>query len=110
MAKQAKKLNGDKPATQADLAALAGVLTTRIDGLETTLMRRMDKLDDRMDKLESRMEKLESRMDRLETRMDSLERGQAAILKTVQSIDKQLATIKHLPERVERLESAAFPT
>jgi hypothetical protein len=44
MTKQ-QKLNGDEPATQADLATWGGRLTERIDGVEARIDRLEHKLD-----------------------------------------------------------------
>lgn len=108
MPKKAKKLNGDHPATQADLAAWGGQITQHITSVELKLEGRMDKLDGRMDKIDGRMDGLDGRMDSLEGRMGSLERGQKAILNILEEIKFDIKAVKQLPAEVERLKRAVF--
>ena len=76
----------NSPATNTDLALLAGEMALRFDGVY------------------SELRAIRSDMQELRTDISSLQRGQEAILKIVSSIDMQLRELKTLPARVEHLE------
>ncbi len=68
------------------------------------------RLEARIDGLASRLDGFETRINALDSRMDGLERGQAALLKSMTSIDQQLKEWQHIPAKVERLHARVFGT
>lgn len=106
-----KKENGDSPATQHDLAILAGEMTRRFDVLESG----QDSMRADIARLESGQESMREDIARLERGQESLradiarlERGQQAMLGVLQSIDEHFRDHRNLPERVARLERSEF--
>ncbi len=93
-----EKLNGNKPATQADLSTLAGEMTRRLGSIE-------DKMATK-DALNAVANDLTS----LKSDVKSLKSGQAAILNVVQSVDQQLQEWKPIPAKVDRLHKRVFPS
>ncbi len=88
----------------------------RLDRIEQNMATKDDisRLEARFHGLDSRLVGIENRMDGFETRIDGLdsrmERGQAAILKTMTSIDQLPKEWQHIPAKVERLHSRVFST
>ena len=108
-----EKLNGNTPATQNDLMTFAGEVMVRLDPIEQNRPTKdgISRLETRIDGLDSRMlDGFETQIDGLDSRMNSLERGQAALLKTMTSIDQQLKEWQHIPAKVERLHTRVFGT
>ena len=75
----------DKPATKADVRAVADDLDKLAQATSTTF-------------------------DKMDSKIESLKSGQAAILELVKGIDRQLKEWKHIPAKVERLHQRVFGT
>lgn len=93
---KSKKVNGDSPATQRDLALLDGQLTDRIDGVSE----RVDSVTKRLDIVTERLNNIEQKM----ATKDDIQR----ILTVVESIDEHFKAHKGLPEKVKELEVEVF--
>lgn len=103
MSKHKKKINGDGPATQNDLALLGGQLTERIDDVS----QRLDGVTERLDGVTERLDVVTERLDGIEQKMatkDDIQR----MLTIVESIDDHFKAYKDLPEKVEKLELDVF--
>jgi hypothetical protein len=90
--------NGNSPATQHDLAPLAGRISERLDGIEG----RVSHIEDTMATKED-LRLLASKND-----LAKVLRVQEAILTTVQAIDGKLHDISDHTERIIRLEEHVF--
>lgn len=85
-----KKINGNEPATQADLALWGGALTKRMDGIEE----RIDQVD----------RKFTAKFDGLQGEVNGLKRTVGAVLEIVQVIDRRTRDWEDIPGRMTRVE------
>lgn len=92
-----KKENGDNPATQHDLAILAGEMTRRFDVIEQGQV-----------SMTADIARLEQGQASMTADIARLDRGQQAMLGVLQSIDEHFRDHRNLPERVARLERSEF--
>jgi len=68
-----KKLNGNQPVTQADLAIQSGHFTIRIDKLEERMDVGFAEVNGRLDKLEKRMDNVEVQLGRILQILETLD-------------------------------------
>lgn len=102
---KSKKVNGNSPATQRDLALLGGQLTDRIDGVSE----RVDTVTDQLNVVTKRLDGIEQKMVTKDdaknfATKDDIQR----ILTVVESIDGHFKAHKNLPEKIEKLELDMF--
>ena len=93
----AKKLNGNKPATQHDLSLTSGQLQQQINELKKG-----------QSDLKKGQNDLKKGQKDLVSKSGRLERSVKAILNVVQENNILLKEIRRLPERVARLERSVF--
>lgn len=70
-----------------EMKEILGLILNKLDGLESSMELRMDRLESKTDSLESKMDSLESKMGSLESKMDSLESRQDEIYLIVKAIE-----------------------
>jgi len=82
--------------------------TNDIEELAAITAKQFNVVDERFNKVDERLKKIDKRFNKVDGHLGRLERGQEAVLNVLNENNQLLREIRHLPQRVERLERSVF--